>query len=81
MSAQAPARNIFLAMQKQITRVCKVILHQPFCQDSISFLNRIEDGFVEVESVLEIDKLRGHLDHLEHFTMNNVEEPTAEPVA
>src|SRR6266702_6200624 len=74
-------RDVFLSLQKQIAGVHEMVRHEPLGQCGVSLLNRVEDGFMEVEGVLEIDKLRGHRDHLEHFSMNDVEEPPAEPVS
>ena len=75
------ARCLLLAAVKQeIARVDQVTCHKARRQHGVTLLDCDHDRPMELKGVLDLDELRGNVDHVEHSAMDGVEEAFREAV-
>jgi hypothetical protein len=72
---------MFLDLAEKFCCVRKVGFHEARRERSIALFNSVTNWFVEGESMLKLHKLRSDHHHIEHGTMNSMEETSREPIA
>jgi hypothetical protein len=76
------AGGLLLAgLKQEVSRVGQMIGHETRGEFGVALLNRVKDRLMELQSVFQINQLRGHHDHIEHGAVDGLKETTRKTIA